>query len=112
MKYQGHYQICMRSIFFIFLLFTTINTHAQTTNICGNMDCSLITSYKYDDLCKKQSDITEFMRTKICAYSYTSCTGIGCKTLCHCKIYTLVNCCYPRKQCTTDFVKSVCGILN
>jgi hypothetical protein len=94
--------------FFSFLtLFLSV--YSQTTNICGNVDCSIIGSLKYQDLCKKPSDITESTRNKICA---TSCLGFGCKTICNCKIYNTANCCYSGKQCTSDFVKIACGSIS
>ena len=96
--------------FLLLILFTS--AYSQTTNICGNVDCSIIGSIKYEDLCRKPSDITESTRNKICGSSYTSCTGIGCKTICNCKIYNTANCCYSGKQCTSDFVKIVCGSIG
>lgn len=102
-----------RKLFFIlFIILKIISpTYSQTTNVCGNIDCSVISSLKYSDLCKKPSDIIESTRTKICSSSYTGCSGIGCKTICNCKVYTVANCCYYGKQCTSDFVKVVCGSL-
>ena len=94
---------------FFSLLTLFLSVYSQTTNICGNVDCSLIGSLKYEDLCKKPSDITESTRNKICA---TSCLGIGCKTICNCKIYNTANCCYSGKQCTPNFVKIVCGSIS
>jgi hypothetical protein len=100
----------------IFLIFMSIvciaPARSQTTNICGIVDCRLIGSLKYEDLCKKPADITETTRTKICGNSYTSCVGIGCKTICNCKVYNSANCCYSGKQCTSDFVKAVCGSIG
>ena len=87
-----------------------LSVYSQTTNICGNIDCSIInSSLKYEDLCKRPSDITEAIRNKVCSSSYTLCVGIGCKTICNCKVYNVANCCYSGKQCTSDFVKIVCG---
>ena len=86
-----------------------LSVYSQTTNICGNVDCSITSSFKYENLCKKPTEITETIRNQICGSSYTTCSGIGCKTICNCKVYTVANCCYSGKQCTTDFVKTVCG---
>ena len=88
------------------------NVFGQTTNICGNVDCALIGNLQYNDLCKKPTHISETTRNKICGNSYTSCNGISCKFMCNCKVYSVANCCYSGKQCTSDFVKNVCGSLT
>lgn len=102
----------MHGLRILFLLFLFYSTYSQTTNFCGNADCLFIGSLKYEDLCKKPTDITESTRKQICGSLYTNCIGFGCKSMCNCKVYTVANCCYSGKQCTSDFVKIVCGSMT
>jgi hypothetical protein len=115
--YNTHYTMISLSIFrtcwiFYVILTCSVGTIGQTTNICGNVDCSVRGNLPYSDLCKKPTDIRESTRNQICGSSYSSCSGIGCRTLCNCKVYNVANCCYSGKQCTSDFVKVVCGSLG
>lgn len=97
-------------IIFIFLQFSKIN--AQITNVCGNVDCNVAVGFKFEELCKKPTEISETTRSKICGASYNTCKGLTCKALCNCKVYNIANCCFPNKQCTSDFTKIVCGSLS